>query len=79
MRDGADSNVGRCGIGFWGGQRPSLAGCVTVTGPKPGRPLPEGVHVAYPPGTSPSPLGYELTWSATMAAVRRPGAFSPPA
>ena len=28
----------RCAVGSWGGQRPSLAGYVTVTGAKPGAP-----------------------------------------
>ena len=32
----------RCGIGSWGGWRPSLAGYVTVTGPKPGAPAAGG-------------------------------------
>ena len=32
----------RCAVGSWGGRRPSLAGCVTVTGPKPGAPAAEG-------------------------------------
>jgi len=39
-----------CGIGSWGGQRPRLGGYVTGTGSTPGRPSPEGVHVAYPLG-----------------------------
>jgi hypothetical protein len=30
--------------------RSALGGYVTVTRPTPGRPPPEGVHVAYPPG-----------------------------
>jgi hypothetical protein len=34
--------------GSWGGQRPRLGDYVTGMGPTPGRPLPEGVHVAYP-------------------------------
>ena len=39
----------RCAYGSWGGQRPSLGGYVTVTGPRTGRPPPKGVHVDYAP------------------------------
>ncbi len=37
----------RCGIGLLGGQRPSLPDYVTVTGPRIGRPPPDGARVAY--------------------------------
>ena len=40
---------GRCGIGSWGGQRPSLGGYVRVPWARTGRPPPEGVHVDCPP------------------------------
>jgi hypothetical protein len=36
-----------CGSGFWGGQRPSLAGYVMGTRTPRGRPLPEGPSVGY--------------------------------
>jgi hypothetical protein len=38
----------KAAIGSGGGRRPSLGGYVTVTGPRTGRPPPEGVHVGYP-------------------------------
>jgi xanthine dehydrogenase YagS FAD-binding subunit len=34
--------------GSWGGRYLSLGDYVTGTGPRTGRPPPEGVHVAYP-------------------------------
>ncbi len=40
--------------GSWGGQRPSLASYVAVTGPTDGAPAPpEGGNVGYPPGSPP--------------------------
>jgi len=37
-----------CGIGSWGGQRPSMGDYVTGMGPRTGRPPPEGANVALP-------------------------------
>jgi glyoxylase-like metal-dependent hydrolase (beta-lactamase superfamily II) len=41
-----------CGIGAWGGRRPSLGGYVTVTGPRGGAtPPPDGPSVAFAPSS----------------------------
>ena len=39
------TGAGGCALGSWGGQRPSLGGYVTGTGPRVGRPRPEGANV----------------------------------